>query len=634
MPSMRAFISIVLVVAICIFLTPAIAQQASWRNAPSRDFPLVGGNLSNQRYSTLTSVTPANVAKLGGAWMVHVTDQSGGGSMEATPVVANGVMYIPTGAGGVIALDAATGAIKWKYQSPNGGGTNRGVAVAQGRVFSSGGGNTLIALDQKTGELVWTAKVGDRGTTVAPAVYYDGRVYMGTSGGEGGIRGFFGAFDAETGKQDWGFWTIPGAGERGSDTWEGDSWKYGGGPIWTQPSIDPDLGMIYISVGNSSPDNDGTKRGGDNLFTASIVALDLKTGAYKWHFQEVHHDLWDYDNVGASVLADIQYQGRTRKVLINAGKTGFLYILDRTNGKPLIGIYEKPVPQEPRIKTAATQPFPVGDAFVPTCPEAGSVAAGAKTSCVFGAYWDEPIVMTPGTQGGLSWAPMTYDPRTRLIYVPGSIINSSYGLRRQDWNADGNRLDSVGDGIGFARPAGEPRAGTLSAIDPATNKIVWQERTKFPIGTGSGLLSTASGLMFHGESDGRIVAYDIKNGNELWSFQTGAGADAPVITYEVGGQQYVAILAGGNNFQLSQHGDNLWAFKLGGKVQPATAPPEPPTTQPAPATRGDDAADRAEATLPQERRQLAELLHPQVDEHEKTVIKKSREISRPCDKYP
>src|SRR5579871_6274118 len=188
--------------------------------------------------------------------------------------------------------------------------------------------------------------------------------------------------------------------------------------------------------------------------------------------------------------------------------------------------------------------------------------------------------MTPGTQGGLSWAPMTFSPLTNLIYVPGSIINSGYGLRRQPYDAQGNRAQADPGGIGFYRPPNEPRAGTLTAIDPTTNKIVWQKRTKFPLGTGSGLLSTASGLIFHGESDGRIVAYDIKNGNELWSFQTGAGADAPVITYEVGGEQYVAILAGGNSFQLSQPGDNLWAFKLGGTMPPAAAPAEPPTHQP------------------------------------------------------
>ena len=550
-----------------------VYAQTDWRAAPTKDFPIFGGNLGNQRYSALTAITPANVTKLGGAWVVHIADGASGANLEGTPVVTDGVMYLPGTAGTILALDAATGAVKWKYrpqtQGAGRGGTNRGVVAAEGKVFSTGGGNNLIALDQKTGALLWTTKVGDRGATVAPALYYNGLVYMGVSGGEGGVRGFIGAFDARTGKQVWGFWTIPGPGEFGHDTWEGDSWQHGGGPIWTASAIDPDLGLIYVPVGNAWPDTDGSKRGGDNLFTASIVALDLKTGAYKWHFQEVHHDVWDYDNTASPVLADILYKGQPRKVLMHGGKTGFLYILDRTNGKPLIGIEERPVPQEPRMKTAKTQPYPIGDPFVPVCPEPDSVAPGFKSACVFGAYWNEPVVLAPGTLGGISWAPMTYSPKTNLIYIPGAITNSTFTL-----------------GGGFVRPVNEPRAGTLTAVDPATNKIVWQKRTKFPIAAGSGLLSTASGLIFHGESDGRLVAYDIRNGNELWSFQTGAGADAPVVTYEVSGQQYVAIIAGGSSFQLSQHGDSLWAFKIGGTLPPAQAPAEPPTRQPAPAGRG------------------------------------------------
>ncbi len=523
----------------------------------------------NQRYSSLTGITPANISKLGGAWMTHISDGANNTNLEGTPVVADGVMYLPGSAGTILAIDAATGAIKWKYQPQQRGGTNRGVAVAEGKVFSSGGGNSLIALDQQTGALLWSTKVGDRGTTVAPAIYYGGLVYMGVSGGEGGIRGFFGAFDAKTGKQVWGFWTIPGPGEFGHDTWEGDSWEHGGGPVWTASAIDPELGLIYVPVGNAWPDTDGSKRGGDNLFTASIVALDLKTGAYKWHYQEVHHDVWDYDNAASPVLADIQFRGTTRKVLIHGGKTGFLYILDRTNGKPVIGIEERAVPQEERMKTAKTQPYPAGDSFVPTCPEPDSVPVGMKSACVFGAYWDEPVVMTPGTMGGISWAPMTYSPLTHLIYIPASINNALFTL-----------------GGGFVRPVNEPRAGTLTAVDPTTNKIVWQKRMKFPMAAGSGLLSTASGLIFHGESDGRLVAYDIRNGNELWSFQTGAGAEAPVVTYEVKGQQYVAIIAGGSSFNLSQRGDNVWAFKVGGTVPPLAAPVEPPTRQPAPVARG------------------------------------------------
>jgi len=557
----------------------AATTDNDWRTVPSRDFPVVGGNLGNQRYSSLTQITPANIARLGGAWMTHVAEGASGSNLEGTPVVVDGTMYVPGAAGTILALNAATGAVQWKYQPQAGGGrggTNRGVVAAEGKVFSTGGGNNLIALDQKTGAVLWTTKVGDRGTTVAPALYYDGLVYMGVSGGEGGIRGFIGAFDAQTGKQVWGFWTIPGPGEYGHDTWEGDSWEHGGGPIWTASAIDPDLGLIYVPVGNAWPDTDGSKRGGDNLFTASIVALDLKTGERKWHYQEVHHDIWDYDNAASPVLADIPYQGRTRKVLMHGGKTGFLYILDRTTGTPLVGIEERTVPQEARMKTAKTQPYPVGDSFVTTCPEPDSVPPGMKSACVFGAYWDEAVVIAPGTLGGLSWAPMTYSPQTHLIYVPGAINNAQFTL-----------------GGGFVRPTNEPRVGTLTAMDPTTNKIVWQKRMKFPIAAGSGLLSTASGLLFHGESDGRLVAYDIRNGNELWSFQTGAGADAPVVTYEVNGQQYVAILSGGSSFNLSQHGDFLWAFKLGGALAPMAAPTEPPTRQPAPAGRGGRGASGA-----------------------------------------
>jgi quinohemoprotein ethanol dehydrogenase len=550
-----------------------------------RDFSTVGGNLANQRHSGLTKINRSNIARLGGAWMIHLADGQAAGTMQATPVVVDGVMFISTGIGDVFAVDGKSGVVKWKYRSGGRPGSNRGVAVGGGRVFAGQRDNSLVALDQKTGARVWRTVLAPEGpgTTSAPATYYDGRVYIGVGGGELGVRGQFGAYDAATGKEIWKFWTIPGPGERGHETWEGDSWQFGGAPVWTHPAIDPDLGIVYIAVGNAGPDNDGTARGGDNLFTASVVALDLATGAYKWHFQEVHHDIWDYDNAASPVLADVRFKGRMRKVVMHAGKTGMMYILDRVTGQPLVGIEERAVEQEPRMKTAATQPFPIGDSFVPTCPEPGSVDPKYRTSCIFGAYWTEPVVMAPGTMGGLTWAPMAFNPQTGLIYVPGNVINSGFGLRRQVWDAQTRTFRAVGEGTGFFRPPGEPRSGTLTAMNPATNKIVWQKRTKFPMGTGSGLLSTAAGLLFHGESDGRLLAYDIKTGDTVWEFQTGAGADAPVATYEIDGEQYVAILAGGNSFQLSQRGDNLWAFKLGGQVPQAAAPPEPPATQPVPA---------------------------------------------------
>ena len=570
-----------------ILVCATLAAAGNDPQAPSgRDFATVGGNLANHRYSSLTKINKSNLSQLGGAWSIHLEDGKTPGTMQATPVVVDGVIFIASGSGNIFAIDAATGAIKWKHETAL-SGTYRGLAVGDGRVFSGRRDNTLIALDQKTGALVWKTVLADpaRGTTSAPAVYYNGLVYIGVGGGEGGVRGQFGAYDARTGKEVWKFWTLPGPGEHGHETWEGDSWKYGGGPVWTAPAIDPDLGMVYVPIGNASPDNDGTARGGDNLFTVSVVALDLKTGAYKWHFQEVHHDIWDYDSAAAPILADVRYQGSTRKILMHTGKTGFMYVLDRTNGKPLIGIEERAVPQEARMKTAATQPFPIGDSFTPTCPEPGSVPEGMKSACIFGAYWVDPVVMAPGTLGGISWAPMTFSPQTRLIYIPGTIINSAFTLRRQAWDDQTQRFKPLDEGVGFFRPAGVPRAGTLTAMDPATNKIVWQKRMKFPLGTGSGLLSTATGLLFHGESDGNVVAYDIANGEPLWKFQTGTGADAPLATYEVNGEQYLALLAGGSSFQLSKRGDSLWAFKLGGKVPQEPAPPEPPLIQPPPARR-------------------------------------------------
>ena len=564
----------VLVGSALLLTAAAIAQNprsedAVWLAPTTRNFPLVGGNVGNQRFSALKGINKSNISKLGGAWMIH-TAAEGDASPDVqagVPVVVDGVMYIGVSGGDVLSLDAATGKLKWRWKSPFGNQNNRGIAVAEGKVYFGAAGGMLIALDAKTGTLAWQAKVfegeakGQMGGTPGASVYSDGRIFCGVSGGEAGVRGQFGAYDAKTGKELWKFYTIPGPGETGNDTWEGDSWKRGGGPLWQHVAVDPVLGLVYIPVGNASPDQDGSHRGGDNLFTTSIVALDVKTGVLKWYFQEVHHDMWDYDDPLAPVLADITYKGQPRKILIHGGKTGLTYILDRVTGRPLIDIEERPVPQEPVNKTSRTQPFPSGDSPVPNCPEPGSVAEGSRAACVFAAFRpNDPVVTFPGTQGGLNWAPFSFDPLKNMFYVPGSLINS--------------RFDRT-----FGRPAGQTRAGTLSAMDPSTNRIIWQVRTKYPLATGSGLLSTAADLLFNGQSDGNLVAYDSDTGEVLWKFQTGAGADAPVSTYEVNGEQYVAVFSTGNGFQMSQRGDVLWAFKIGGKVPPAEAPVPPPTRQ-------------------------------------------------------
>ena len=590
LPSRRKGILLQAVAAGCIsiaagaFGPPAAGQAGDWRGSPANDFPLAGGDYLNQRYSALDQINTTNVDKLGGAWSIHIDEGGAAGNLDGTPIVVNGVMYVSTARQHVLAIDAATGAIKWRYRpgSETRIGANKGVAVGDGRVFVGRRDNVLVALDQQTGRVVFERRLTDHPAayTSAAPVFYNGRVYIGTAGGDNGARGQLGAYDAKTGTEIWKFFTIPAAGERFADTWEGDSYKIGGGGIWNHVAIDPELGLIYMGVGNAAPDVWGGSRGGDNLFTASVLALDLKTGSYKWHFQEVHHDIWDHDAASPPVLADIQYQGRLRKVLVHAGKTGFLYILDRTNGKPLIGIDEKPVPQEPRMKTSTTQPFPVGDRFVPLCPE--QLLEGFERGCLFTAFWEKPILIFPGTSGGNAWAPMTYSPKTRLVYIPANVLPSAFSAKREIWDDATKRLVTVGDSQGFYRPAGVQRSGTLTAMDPTTNKVVWQKKTKFPMGGASGLLSTAGGLLFHGESDGNLVAYDVRNGEELWKFQTGAGANAPVSTYSVNGAQYVAVLSGGNALYMSQRGDLLWAVKLGGTVPAATAPREPPLVQPAP----------------------------------------------------
>ena len=571
-------------VALAGMVAASVAAGREWIAPPTKDFPLSGGNYWHQRYSALDKINISNIKKLGGAWMIRLEDGRPGGQLEGTPVVVDGVMYVTTGSRNALAIDAATGKVKWRYrpdtEGPTGG--NKGVAVADGKVFFARRDAVLVALDQQTGALAWQTRLTSEpgAYSSAPAVYYDGLVYIGTSGGDGGARGQMGAYDAKTGKEVWKFYTVPGPGDRFADTWEGDSYKNGGGGVWHSATLDPDLGMIYFSTGNvglrqygaadRNPEfSDEGKRGGDNLFTASIIALDLKTGTYRWHFQQVHHDIWHLDAGGPSVLADITYQGKPRRILINPGKTGYLYILDRTNGKPLIGIEERPVPQNGRMKTAPTQPFPIGDPFVPVCAEP---LGTYERACLFAAYTEKPILLGPGTAGGNTWAPITFSPKTQLAYVPGTIFDSVF------------KLGADGPGRGMQsttfHPPGSRRAGTLTAMDPKTNRIVWQKQMKYPMGGGSGLLSTAGGLLFNGQPDGNFVAFDMRNGDELWRFQTGAGADAAASTFEAGGEQYVAIMAGGNSVLRSQRGDYLWAFKLGGTLPPAAAPREPPSVEP------------------------------------------------------
>ena len=535
----------------------------------SRDFPMVNANYGNTMYSNLPLINKLTINKLGGAWMLHVDGGTvSGASQQATPVEVGGVIYVQSASQSISAVDAKTGVVKWTYAGGGAVGIVRGVAVAQGRVFASLTGRRVVALDQSTGQQLWQITLNDAnfpgGTTPTALVYYDGLVYVGTGGGDAAYRGRAYALNASDGSIAWTFWGTAAPGTLGGDTWTGDSWKTGGAAPWMHPAVDPELNVVYWTFGNPFPVMDGSTRGGDNLFSDSIVAMDAHTGAYLWHYQTVKHDLWDADNTMAPVLMDLKVKGKLRKAVAVAGKTGYLYIFDRVTGQPLVGIDNKPVPQEPRQLTSKVQPIPVGDPFVPLCPDARveptlRPVPNYVVGCLFTPFWDKTTLVTPGSAGAATWNAISFNPNTQLVYFGAALINGAW------------------TNTGKYRPIGEYRnGGRIVAMDPATNRMVWQKHTDWSLST-NGMLTTAGNVMFIGQPDGYLVGYDINNGRELWRFQTGAGVHTAPITYMIDGEQYVAVFAGGNSVPYaSPTGDNLWAFKLGGKV-PQAAIPTPPT---------------------------------------------------------
>jgi alcohol dehydrogenase (cytochrome c) len=544
--------------------------------APVDNWVTNGGTLANERYSPLAQIDRSNVRRLRGAW--HVSLHSGVGpqySAEAQPLVYRGTMYVVTGADDVFAVDVDTGKVSWKHEGDlsdtrNGsvccGWTSRGVAIGDGKVYVAQLNARLVALDQRTGKVAWSSVVApaadDYSITSAP-LYYDGRVYVGVSGGELGIRGRLTAFDARSGKLLWRFYTIPGPGQIGHDTWPatGDAWRHGGAPVWQTPAVDPRLGLLYFSTGNPGPDFSGPSRAGDNLFSASIVAVDAKTGAYRWHFQEVHHDLWDYDAPNPVVLFDVMVGGRLRHALAQAGKTGFVYILDRATGKPIFPIVERPVAQEPEQKTAATQPFPTTEPLVPQSIDSAR-DRGLKVvnhGRIFTPYSPRrPTVLKPAAGGGANWPPSAYSPRTGLLYVCASDSSQVFIGGREAHVEHGHGF--LGSRFTFPRPF----HGTLSAMDVSTGRLAWQVR--LPDRCYSGLAVTAGDVLFVGRNDGHLEARDARSGKLLWRFQLGSGANNGATVFRSGGKEYVAYYAGGNVDADTKRGDDLWLFALDGKL--------------------------------------------------------------------
>ncbi len=548
--------------------------------APTTDWVTNGGDLGNRRWSPLTSVNRDNVGTLKGVWRTHLRGSGLGPqySGEAQPLVYRGVIYVSTGANDVFAVSVESGEILWDYRAnldPKNsavccGWTSRGVALGDGKVFAGQLDGKLVALDQRTGKVLWStqAERWQEGYTITSApLYYDGLVVTGFAGGERGIRGRVKAFSAKDGKLVWTFYTIPGPGEVGHDTWpqDNDIWQDGGAPVWNTPAVDPELGLLYFATGNPGPDYNGSIRKGDNLFSTSIVAVDAKTGKYRWHYQQVHHDIWDYDAASPVTLFDVTIDGALRKGIAEASKTGWVYILDRTTGEPLIGIDERPVLQEPRQGTAPTQPFPRGDAFIPQsipiAPEGTTLVNEGK---IFTPFWTAPTLMKPGPPGGVNWPPSSYDANAGHLFV--CAVDRIWSYLSQEVTAErpAEGAGYIAGGIGGFHLH---TLGVFAALDMRTNKLVWQQQWGEQCYSGS--VATAGGLVFVGRNDGRLTALDSSNGSKLWEFQTGAGMNAPATVFEHDGKQYVLAYSAGNLFAGTARGDSLWLFGLDGTLEPA-----------------------------------------------------------------
>jgi alcohol dehydrogenase (cytochrome c) len=584
------------------------AHSTAWADAAAlatcctpgdTDFPKVGGNLGNQNYSQLRQINKGLVKRLGAAWVNRIEGGMTSGTNQSTAVAVDGVLYIESALGNVVAVDGRSGATKWKWVTPHGGITRRGVAVAKdlGTVFTLARGNRLVALDKDSGAVKWTkayptssadpAYVGN--VEKVALVYHDRRLYIGTNDGN---RGAALSVDATNGEVLTSFWGVPRPGEMGHDTWGGaaEADRTGATP-WIHPAVDPELKLVYWTFGNirGGSSQNGSSRPGTNLFGNSIVALDLKSGEYRWHFQSVHHDIWDMDNVMSPVLADVKIEGRDRKVVIYGSKTGMYYILDRRDGSAPLGIDEVPVKQDARQASWPTQPIPRQGAWTETCvvdqPLGTEVPGNPNRAvpnylqgCLYDAHWDIPLLSIPGHGGGADWNHQSYSPRTKLVYTGMGYVASAHSLTESS------------NGL---RPPGEYMTGAVVAVDPSTNLVRWKKPMPYSLAHGNGILTTESDLLFIGQPDGHLIAMDAQDGRELWRFQTGASISASPLTYEIEGQQYVAVYAGGTGIPYGNsapRGDFLWAFKLDGTVPPAATPPAPEVRRPVSGSAVDGAA--------------------------------------------
>jgi alcohol dehydrogenase (cytochrome c) len=497
---------------------------------PAANWPSYNGDYSGRRYSSLAEINSDNVKQLHAQWVFHSRNSD---SMEVTPVVLNGVMFI-TSANDAFALDARTGRELWHHERPVTSGLvddasahhNRGVAVWHDRVYMETDNAHLLCLDARSGHQLWDVEYADTsknyGATSAPLVVND-KVIVGTSGGDDGVRGFVAAFDPLSGKLVWRFWTIPGPGEFGSSSWPGDIYLHGGGTTWMPGTFDPELNTLYWGTSNPSPDFDGGPRPGDDLYTDCVLALDPDTGKLKWFFQFTPHDLFDYDAAETAVLVDGAFRGESRRLLVEANRNGFVYLLDRANGKFLSAT--RFVEKLNWAKGIDVSGRPVPSGIIPT-------AAGTR--------------ICPGLAGATNWFSPSYNPSTHLLYFMALESCELLYLKPEPFAAGRTWYAT-----GTKRIPGENGPKILLAFSVDTGQVVW----RYPqVGEGdswAGTMTTAGGLVFFGDDSGSFEAVDARTGAPLWHFNTGQHLRASPMSYAVNGTQYVAIASGSDLFAFA-----------------------------------------------------------------------------------
>jgi alcohol dehydrogenase (cytochrome c) len=508
-----------------------LASNASAQVTPRRlldsakepqNWLMYSGDYAGRRYSTLDQINRSNAAAIVPKWTYQTM---AGGKFEATSLVVDGVLYGTGADDRAFALDARSGRPIWQYQRvlppnihPCCGRVNRGFAILGDKLFMGTLDAHVIAIDAKTGNVIWDVSAAEYANgysiTLAPLVIKN-LVLIGVSGGEYGIRGFVDAYDAATGARKWRFYTIPGPGEPGHDTWEGESWKIGGAPAWITGTYDPVTNTTFWTTGNPSPSNRGEGRAGDNLYSNCLLALDPDTGKLKWHFQFTKHDEHDYDATQVPILLD----DADRHLIVQANRNGFFYVIDRTTGKLL----------------SAT---PYGKVTWSDSKDASGVPVGRKEA----SPTLTGVPVCPGAIGATNWMSPTYDPQTKLFYVSAREQCDIFSTAPQPYEVGHAFYGSAY----FPNDDAQPFWGAVRAIDPATSQIKWELKHLSP--SWSGVLSTAGGVVFTGDAEGNFMALDAATGKVLWHFQCGASVYASPMTYAIDGKQYVAIAAGSTLF--------------------------------------------------------------------------------------